>query len=81
MRKIEFQLDGISVGDAYRRQINPFVKDCNKSSTNDDIGLDFMETPPGMLALDCMVYFARNHVDAYTKVRNEKLKNIIDIGH
>lgn len=30
--------------------------------------LDFTETPPGMLALDCMVYFARNHVDAYTKV-------------
>lgn len=29
---------------------------------------DFMETPPGMLALDCMVYFARNYTQHYTKV-------------
>lgn len=36
--------------------------------------LDFTETPPGMLALDCMIYFARNHVDAYTKVRIKKKK-------
>lgn len=31
---------------------------------------DFIETPPGMLALDCMVYFARNYTQQYTKVRN-----------
>lgn len=29
---------------------------------------DFMETPPGMLALDCMVYFAKNYTQQYTKV-------------
>lgn len=29
---------------------------------------DFIETPPGMLALDCMVYFARNYTQQYTKV-------------
>lgn len=29
---------------------------------------DFIETPPGMLALDCMVYFARNYTQNYTKV-------------
>lgn len=30
---------------------------------------DFIETPPGMLALDCMLYFARNYSQQYTKVR------------
>ncbi|XP_064640073.1 engulfment and cell motility protein 1-like isoform X2 [Lineus longissimus] len=29
---------------------------------------DFMETPPGILALDVMVFFARNHAENYTKV-------------
>lgn len=29
---------------------------------------DFMETPPGILALDCMLYFARNYTQQYTKV-------------
>lgn len=32
---------------------------------------DFIETPPGMLALDCMVYFARNYQQNYTKVVHE----------
>lgn len=30
---------------------------------------DFIEVPPGMLALDCMVYFARNYTQQYTKVK------------
>lgn len=29
---------------------------------------DFIETPPGILALDCMLYFARNYTQQYTKV-------------
>lgn len=29
---------------------------------------DFIETPPGILALDCMLYFGRNYVQQYTKV-------------
>lgn len=71
MRKIAFELDTISGGDANRRQLGPFTKDYKKLGFKYDINpaLDFTETPPGMLALDCMVYFARNHVDAYTKVR------------
>lgn len=32
---------------------------------------DFIETPPGVLALDCMVYFARNYTQQYTKVVHE----------
>lgn len=33
-------------------------------------GQDFMEAP-GLLALDCMIYFARNFTQAYTKVVHE----------
>lgn len=29
---------------------------------------DFLECPPGMLSLDCMLYFARNYKQNYTKV-------------
>ncbi|XP_034473794.1 engulfment and cell motility protein 1 [Drosophila innubila] len=32
---------------------------------------DFIETPPGILALDCMVYFARNYTQQYTKIVHE----------
>ncbi|XP_073825310.1 engulfment and cell motility Ced-12 [Musca autumnalis] len=32
---------------------------------------DFMETPPGILALDCMIYFARNFTQQYTKIVHE----------
>ncbi|XP_037959602.1 engulfment and cell motility protein 1 [Teleopsis dalmanni] len=32
---------------------------------------DFIETPPGILALDCMVYFSRNYPQQYTKVVHE----------
>jgi len=64
-------LDTFSGGDTNRRQIGQFTKDYKKLGFKYDINpaLDFTETPPGMLALDCMIYFARNHVDAYTKVR------------
>lgn len=32
---------------------------------------DFIETPPGILALDCMVYFARTYTQQYTKIVHE----------
>lgn len=31
--------------------------------------MDFTQTPPGMLALDNMLYFAKHHQDAYIRVR------------
>lgn len=30
--------------------------------------MDFTQTPPGMLALDNMLYFAKHHQDAYVRV-------------
>ncbi|KAL1122165.1 hypothetical protein AAG570_003570 [Ranatra chinensis] len=71
LRKIAFDTEGSSVADsAARRQLGVFAKDYKKLGFKYDINpaQDFTETPPGMLALDCMVYFARNHTESYTKV-------------
>ncbi|XP_069687044.1 engulfment and cell motility protein 1 [Periplaneta americana] len=72
LRRIAFDTDGAGVaGDVTaRRQLGVFAKDYKKLGFKYDINpaLDFTETPPGMLALDCMVYFARNHTESYTKV-------------
>lgn len=72
LRRIAFDNDGnSSLGDVTaRKQLGVFAKDYKKLGFKNDINpaLDFTETPPGMLALDCMVHFARNHMESYTKV-------------
>lgn len=70
LRKIAFDTEGANSGDVAARKQGLFAKDYKKLGFKYDINpaLDFTETPPGMLALDCMVYFARNHTEAYTKV-------------
>ena len=35
--------------------------------------MDFTQTPPGMLALDNMLYFAKHHQDAYIRVSMQPL--------
>ncbi|KAF5294596.1 hypothetical protein FQA39_LY13355 [Lamprigera yunnana] len=47
-----------------------FTRDYKKLGFKNDINpaLDFIETPPGLLALDCMIYFARTYSDSYTKL-------------
>jgi engulfment/cell motility protein 1 len=73
LRRIAFDTDSTGApGDiAARKQLGVFAKDYKKLGFKYDINpaLDFTEAPPGMLALDCMVYFARNHTENYTKVR------------
>lgn len=71
LRRIAFDMDNTSAsGDTTARRQVGFAKDYKKLGFKCDINpaLDFAETPPGMLALDCMIYFARNHVESYTKV-------------
>ncbi|KAF4529139.1 hypothetical protein B566_EDAN017490 [Ephemera danica] len=71
LRKIAFDTDSDSANrDVTSRRQGVYAKDYKKLGFKTDINpaLDFTETPPGMLALDCMVYFARNHNDNYTKV-------------
>lgn len=71
LRRIAFDSDGSGGQDSTtKRQLGAFAKDYKKLGFKCDINpaLDFTETPPGMLALDCMIYFARNHMESYTKV-------------
>ncbi|XP_032665992.1 engulfment and cell motility protein 1 isoform X2 [Odontomachus brunneus] len=70
LRKIAFDTEGATGGDITARKQGLFAKDYKKLGFKCDINpaLDFTETPPGMLALDCMVYFARIHTEGYTKV-------------
>lgn len=71
LRRVAFEIDVIGGVDASsKRQMGGYAKDYKKLGFKYDINpaQDFTETPPGMLALDCMIYFARNHPEAYTKV-------------
>lgn len=77
LRKIAFD-DGCGPTDATsdiqsRRQNNQYSNYYKKLGFKCDINpaQDFIEVPPGMLALDCMVYFARNYTQNYTKVVHE----------
>ncbi|KAG4073589.1 hypothetical protein HA402_000813 [Bradysia odoriphaga] len=56
-----------------RRQNNAYSNYYKKLGFKCDINpaQDFNETPPGILALDCMVYFATNYTQLYTKVVHE----------
>ncbi|XP_066250253.1 engulfment and cell motility protein 1 [Euwallacea similis] len=66
LRRIAFDSEGASS----LRGTQGFTRDYKKLGFKNDINpaLDFTETPPGLLALDCMIYFARNHPDSYTKL-------------
>lgn len=66
LRRIAF--DGEGTGNV--RGPSGYSRDYKKLGFKNDINpaLDFTETPPGLLALDCMVYFARNHPESYTKL-------------
>lgn len=66
MRRIAFDNEGA----CNIRGPGGFTRDYKKLGFKNDINpaLDFTETPPGLLALDCMIYFARNHPENYTKL-------------
>ncbi|XP_074028715.1 engulfment and cell motility Ced-12 isoform X2 [Leptinotarsa decemlineata] len=66
LRRIAFDNEGAGS----TRGPGGFTRDYKKLGFKNDINpaLDFTETPPGLLALDCMIYFARNHPENYTKL-------------
>ncbi|XP_045463247.1 engulfment and cell motility protein 1 [Harmonia axyridis] len=66
LRRIAFDSEGAGG----TRGPGGFTRDYKKLGFKNDINpaLDFTETPPGLLALDCMIYFARNHPESYTKL-------------
>ncbi|CAO1307083.1 unnamed protein product [Diamesa serratosioi] len=75
LRRIAFEGEGVEGSDmSARRQNNSYSVHYKKLGFKFDINpaQDFMESPgPGLLALDCMIYFARNSTQSYTKVVHE----------
>lgn len=72
LRKIAFDNEGEAAPShtpTSRRQ-GSYAKDYKKLgfTNHSNPAEDFMETPPGLLALDLMYYFACSHTDGYTKV-------------
>ncbi|KAL0831559.1 hypothetical protein ABMA28_002348 [Loxostege sticticalis] len=71
LRKIAFENDNnFNIEVTTRRQLGSFSKDFKKLGFKCEIDpiKDFNEVPPGVLALDCMLYFARNYPEDYTKI-------------
>lgn len=76
LRRIAFEADGIDPipeVTARRQHGGSYSIHYKKLGFKCDINpaQDFLEIPPGVLALDCMVYFARNYTQNYTKVVHE----------
>ncbi|XP_045608928.1 engulfment and cell motility protein 1 isoform X2 [Procambarus clarkii] len=69
LRRIAFESDGDTNRDVTTRRPE-YKKEYKKLGFRNDINpaQDFMDIPPGMLALDNMVFFARNHSDQYAKL-------------
>lgn len=53
-----------------RRQFGSMTKDYKKLGFKNEVDpiKDLNETPPGALALDCMIYFAKNYTEDYIKI-------------
>lgn len=72
LRRIAFDNDNnpLNADVTVRRQHSGYAQDYKKLGFKYETNpvLDFTKTPLGMLALDCMIYFARNHTDEFRKV-------------
>ncbi|XP_013183103.2 engulfment and cell motility protein 1 [Amyelois transitella] len=71
LRKVAFENDAhFNMEAVTRRQPGSLSKDPKKLGFKCEIDpiKDFNEVPPGVLALDCMLYFARNYTEDYTKI-------------
>lgn len=71
LRRLAFEGDNITTIEiGNKRQMGSMSKDFKKLGFKCEIDpiKDFNETPPGLLALDCMLYFARHHPEGYTKI-------------
>ncbi|XP_050668642.1 engulfment and cell motility protein 1 [Leptidea sinapis] len=71
LRRYAFENDNnTNIEVTTRRQTGSLSKDFKKLGFKCEIDpiKDFNEVPPGVLALDCMLYFARNYREDYTKI-------------
>lgn len=71
LRKIAFESEcNPNIDVTMRRPTGSYSKEFKKLGFKCEIDpiKDFNEVPPGVLALDCMLYFARNYLENYTKI-------------
>lgn len=70
LRKVAFENDNNPNIEVTMRRPGTYSKDFKKLGFKCEIDpiKDFNEVPPGVLALDCMLYFARNYSEDYTKI-------------
>ncbi|GBP41410.1 Engulfment and cell motility protein 1 [Eumeta japonica] len=84
LRKIAFESDNMSNNSEItaRWQLGGIAKDYKKLGFKCEIDpiKDFSEVPPGILALDCMLYFAQNYSEEYTKIVLENSCRAININ-
>ncbi|KAM9307931.1 engulfment and cell motility protein 1 isoform 2-T2 [Gastrophryne carolinensis] len=72
LRRIAFdvELDQNNLGGSMEKRKSMYTRDYKKLGFTNNVNpaLDFTHTPPGMLALDNMLYFAKHHQDAYIRI-------------
>ncbi|XP_077347777.1 engulfment and cell motility protein 1 isoform X1 [Lithobates pipiens] len=72
LRRIAFDVepDQNTLGGSIEKRKSMYTRDYKKLGFTNNVNpaLDFTHTPPGMLALDNMLYFAKHHQDAYIRI-------------
>uniref|UniRef100_S4RA56 Engulfment and cell motility 1 n=1 Tax=Petromyzon marinus TaxID=7757 RepID=S4RA56_PETMA len=72
LRKIAFDsdVDQTNNSGSIDKRKSMFTQDYKKLGFLNSVNpaLDFTATPPGILALDCMLYFAKQHQDSYIRL-------------
>ncbi|XP_068092501.1 engulfment and cell motility protein 1 isoform X1 [Hyperolius riggenbachi] len=72
LRRIAFDVEPEqnNLGGSIEKRKSMYTRDYKKLGFTNNVNpaLDFTHTPPGMLALDNMLYFAKNHQDAYIRI-------------
>ncbi|XP_064409229.1 engulfment and cell motility protein 1 isoform X2 [Latimeria chalumnae] len=70
LRRIAFDVESEPNSGSIEKRKSMYTRDYKKLGFINHVNpaLDFTQTPPGMLALDNMLYFAKHHQDAYIRI-------------
>ncbi|KAJ1199945.1 hypothetical protein NDU88_003776 [Pleurodeles waltl] len=72
LRRIAFDAESElnNIGGSIEKRKSMYTRDYKKLGFINHVNpaMDFTQTPPGMLALDNMLYFAKNHQDSYIRI-------------
>ncbi|TSK31455.1 Engulfment and cell motility protein 1 [Bagarius yarrelli] len=70
LRRIAFDVESESNSGSIEKRKSMYTRDYKKLGFINHVNpaVDFTQIPPGMLALDNMLYFAKNHQDSYIRI-------------